>query len=91
MPTISRFFGISIAMYFDDHGFSHFHARDASGEAKIRIDEVAVIDSAMQTRQLRLVLPGRSSIGTNCLRPGNERGRVRDFRRSSRSDDWPDP
>jgi len=56
VPTISRFFGISIAMYFDDHGFPHFHARDASGQAKIRIDEVEVIDSAMQTRQLRLVL-----------------------------------
>jgi hypothetical protein len=39
VPTISRFFGISIAMYFDDHGFPHFHARDASGQAKIRIDE----------------------------------------------------
>ena len=43
-------------MYFDDHGFPHFHARDESGPAKIRIDEVEVIDSAMQTRQLRLVL-----------------------------------
>ena len=56
VPTISRFFGISIAMYFDDHGFPHFHARDASGQAKIRIDEVEVIESEMQTRQLRLVL-----------------------------------
>ena len=56
VPTISRFFGISIAMYFDDHGFPHFHARDASGQAKIRIDEVEVIESTMQTRQLRLVL-----------------------------------
>ncbi|HEY1515156.1 MAG TPA: DUF4160 domain-containing protein [Solirubrobacteraceae bacterium] len=56
MPTISRFFGISIAMYFDDHGFPDFHARDTSGQAKIRIDEVEVIESALQTRQLRLVL-----------------------------------
>lgn len=56
VPTISRFFGISIAMYFDNHGFPHFLARDASGEAKIRIGEVAVIESAMQSRQLRLVL-----------------------------------
>ena len=49
MPTISRFFGISIAMYFDDHGFPHFHARDASGRAKIRIDEVAVIEKRNAT------------------------------------------
>jgi hypothetical protein len=34
MPTISRFFGITIAMFFDDHGFPHFHARHAEGEAK---------------------------------------------------------
>lgn len=34
----------------------HFHARDGSGRAKIRIDEVEVIESAMQLRQLRLVL-----------------------------------
>jgi hypothetical protein len=56
VPTISRFFGIAIAMYYDDHGFPHFHARDAIGQAKVRIDEVGVIDSVMQTRQLRLVL-----------------------------------
>jgi Domain of unknown function (DUF4160) len=36
--------------------FPRFHARDANGQAKIRIDEVEVIESAMQTRQLRLVL-----------------------------------
>jgi hypothetical protein len=26
MPTISRFFGIAILVFFDDHGFPHFHA-----------------------------------------------------------------
>jgi hypothetical protein len=26
VPTISRFLGITIAMFFDDHGFPHFHA-----------------------------------------------------------------
>jgi Domain of unknown function (DUF4160) len=35
VPTISRFFGITIAMFFDDHGFPHFHARHAKGEAKM--------------------------------------------------------
>ena len=56
MPTISRFFGIAIAMYFDDHGFPHFHARHAEGEAKIRIDNLEVIDSTLPRRQLRIVL-----------------------------------
>ncbi len=56
MPTISRFYGIVIAMYYDDHGHPHFHARHASGQAKVRIDEVEVIESTLDVRQLRLVL-----------------------------------
>lgn len=56
VPTISRFFGITIAMYFDDHGHPHFHARHAQGGARIRIDEIEVIDSNLAQRQLRLVL-----------------------------------
>jgi hypothetical protein len=56
VPTISRFFGLTIAMYFDDHGHPHFHARHAEGAAKIRIDVVEVIDSTLPTRQLRIAL-----------------------------------
>lgn len=56
MPTISRFFGITIAMYFDDHGHPHFHARHSAGEAKVRIDNLEVMDSTLGRRQLRLVL-----------------------------------
>lgn len=56
MPTISRFFGVSIAMFFDDHGHPHFHARHAEGQAKVRIDELEVIESSLERRQLRFVL-----------------------------------
>jgi len=56
VPTISRFMGIVIAMFFDDHGPPHFHARHAEGSAKVRIDTVEVIDSNLPRRQLRLVL-----------------------------------
>ncbi len=56
MPTISRFFGLTIAMYFDDHGPPHFHARHTEGAAKIQIDTLAVIDSTLRRRQLRFVL-----------------------------------
>ena len=38
MPTISRFLGIVIAMFFDDHEPAHFHARAADRAAKVRID-----------------------------------------------------
>jgi Domain of unknown function (DUF4160) len=56
VPTISRFFGIVIAMFYDDHGPPHFHARHAGGSAKIRIEAVEVIDTSLGRRQLRLVL-----------------------------------
>ena len=56
VPAISRFFGIVIAMYFDDHGPPHFHARHADGAAKIRIDTLEPIESSLARRQLRLVL-----------------------------------
>jgi len=56
MPTISRFLGITIAMFFDDHGFPHFHARHAEGEAKVRTDSLEVMSSTLGHRQLRFVL-----------------------------------
>lgn len=56
VPTISRFFGIVIAMYFDDHDPPHFHARHPDGEAKIRIDTLEPLDSTLGRRQLRIVL-----------------------------------
>lgn len=56
VPTISRFFGIVIAMYFDDHGPPHFHARHAEGAAKVRIDTLEPIESTLGRRQLRFVL-----------------------------------
>ena len=80
-------------MYFDDHGFPHFHARDASGQAKIRIDEVEVIDNAMQTRQLRLVLAWaelHQSGAVGAIGSGREAG-AEHFWRSSSFDDWTDP
>jgi hypothetical protein len=48
--------GIVIAMFFEDHGPPHFHARHAEGSAKVRFDTVEVIDSSLPRRQLRLVL-----------------------------------
>jgi Domain of unknown function (DUF4160) len=62
VPTISRFFGIVIAMFYDDHGYPHFHARHAEGEAKVRIDTLEVIGNTLPRRQLRFVLAWLSSI-----------------------------
>jgi hypothetical protein len=56
VPAISRFLGIVIAMFFDDHGPPHFHARHADGSAKIQIDTLEPIETTLGRRQLRLVL-----------------------------------
>ena len=56
MPTISRFFGITISMYFRDHAPPHFHAKDSSGQAKIEIDPLVVVESSLSRRGLGLVI-----------------------------------
>jgi hypothetical protein len=37
MPEVSRFFGIVIRMYFDDHNPPHFHAIYSGIEAQFGI------------------------------------------------------
>ena len=56
MPEISRFFGIVIQMYFDDHGLPHFHAWYGRTSARVRLDPVVVMQSQLPPRALRLVL-----------------------------------
>ena len=55
MPQISRFFGIVIAMYHDDHAPPHFHARCAGAEAEVEIGTGRVI-GALPSRAEALVL-----------------------------------
>jgi len=43
VPEISRFFGIVIQMYADDHPRPHFHARYAGSEVVIGIREDAIL------------------------------------------------
>ena len=55
MPEISRFFGIVITMYADDHAPPHFHARYGEYEALIGIDDGEIIRGAMSKCALRLI------------------------------------
>jgi hypothetical protein len=55
MPQISAFYGIVIAMYFNDRVPPHFHAIYASDEATINIETGEVIDGELPRRALRLV------------------------------------
>ena len=42
MPEISRFLGIVIGMFFNEHGVPHFHAVYGEHEATIEIDSERV-------------------------------------------------
>ena len=56
VPEISRFFGIVIRMFFNDHQPSHFHAVYGDDEALIEIDTLDVFRGALPRRALALVL-----------------------------------
>jgi hypothetical protein len=55
VPSISRFEGIAISMYFDDHRPPHFHARAAGHQARVRIDNLQILTSDLTRKQLALV------------------------------------
>lgn len=56
MPEISRFLGIAIFMYWDDHGPAHFHARYAADWAKVRISPVSMLAGRLPPRVLALIV-----------------------------------
>jgi hypothetical protein len=56
MPQISRFYGIVIGMYFDEHNPPHFHAKYSSNEAVIRIKDFAVTEGYLPPKALGLVI-----------------------------------
>lgn len=56
MPEISRFYGIVIKMFFDDHHPPHFHALYGSHEALIAINTLAVIAGHLPPRAMGLVI-----------------------------------
>lgn len=56
MPEISRFYGIVIGMFYDEHRPPHFHVRYGSHEAVIQINELVLSEGALPPRTLGLVI-----------------------------------
>lgn len=56
MPEISRFYGIIIRMYFDDHAPPHFHAYYGEHEALIDLNTLAVLYGKLPARALGLTV-----------------------------------
>ncbi len=55
MPEISRFFGVIIRMYFDDHNPPHFHAEFQEHRAIIDIQNASLLDGYLPPKQLKQV------------------------------------
>lgn len=55
MPEISRFLGIVITMYFEDHDPPHFHVRYNEYRALIAISSLNIIDGQLPARVRSLV------------------------------------
>ena len=53
MPEISRFYGIVIRMFYDDHNPPHFHAFYGSDEAWITVNTLAVFHGNLPHPRLR--------------------------------------
>jgi hypothetical protein len=82
MPRI-EFFGIVIAMYYNDHVPPHFHAKYAGHEAEVAIQSLEVLNGFLPRRALALVLEWaaehREELRTNweAAREGKPLARIR--------------
>jgi hypothetical protein len=56
MPELSRFLGVVISIYFDDHNPPHFHALYNEYEALIAINDLSVLRGGLPSRALGLVM-----------------------------------
>jgi len=74
MPEISRFFGIIIRMYFNDHLPPHFHAHYGEHQIEITIETLEVLKGKLPSRALGLVLEW-ASLHRDELRTDWERAR----------------
>jgi hypothetical protein len=56
MPEICRFYGIIIAMFYDDHNPPHFHARYGNSNVVIDIATLIILEGTLPPRALGLVM-----------------------------------
>jgi Domain of unknown function (DUF4160) len=56
MPEISRFFGIIILLYYNDHNPPHFHVRYGDQRAILEIATLTILEGSLKPRVLGLVI-----------------------------------
>ena len=56
MPIISKFYGIKILMFYDDHNPPHFHVKYGEYHARIIINNLEIIEGELSNRALKMVM-----------------------------------
>ena len=56
MPELSRFLGVVVYMYFNDHNPPHFHVEYGEYEASITINNLALLGGDLPSRILGYVI-----------------------------------
>lgn len=56
MPEVSRFYGIIIALYYNEHNPPHFHAKYGEFKAEIDIRTLQILNGELPKRAKNLVL-----------------------------------
>lgn len=72
MPEISRFYGIAIKMYYNDHAPPHFHAEYGSYEMLVEIQSRAVYAGWLPSRATALVMEWLSQHQNELLHVWNQ-------------------
>ena len=55
MPEISRFYGIIIGMFYNEHMPPHFHAKYGEYEIEVEIDQIKIIQGNFPNHAKSLV------------------------------------
>jgi phosphomannomutase len=56
MPEISRFYGIIIAIFYNEHNPPHFHARYGGEKVAVDIRTLQILEGRIEPRALGLVI-----------------------------------
>jgi hypothetical protein len=68
MPEICRFYGIVIAMFYDEHNPPHFHARYGDYKVAVDIHSLVVLEGKFPARALGMLIEWASQHQSELLK-----------------------
>ena len=67
MPEICRFYGIVIAIFYNEHNPPHLYAKYGSDKVSIGIDGLTISDGSLPPRAMGLVIEWATCHRKECL------------------------